>query len=86
MSSTEQQVLGIGRTDLQRRDLGIPGREIVQNRVDISPEAPAFEHKHPGERIIDVLEGRWSIGSRASHRRRSTQEWCFSSRPKRSTR
>jgi copper chaperone CopZ len=25
--------------------------------VDISPEAPAFKHKHPGEEIIYVLEG-----------------------------
>ena len=35
----------------------IPGREVVQNRVDISPQAPAFRHKHPGEEIIYVLEG-----------------------------
>ncbi|HEX2741588.1 MAG TPA: cupin domain-containing protein [Rubrobacter sp.] len=57
MSSTEQRASGIGRTDLQRHDLGIPGREVVHNRVDISPEAPAFEHKLPGEEIIYVLEG-----------------------------
>jgi quercetin dioxygenase-like cupin family protein len=57
MSGTEQRVSGIERTDLQQHDLGIPGREVVQNRVDISPEAPAFKHKHPGEEIIYVLEG-----------------------------
>ena len=57
MSSTEQQASGIERTDLQQHDLSIPGREVVQNRVDISPEAPAFKHKHPGEEIIYVLEG-----------------------------
>jgi quercetin dioxygenase-like cupin family protein len=57
MSSTEQQASGIERTDLQRHDLSIPGREVVQNRVDISPEAPAFKHTHPGEEIIYVLEG-----------------------------
>src|SRR5215218_7439695 len=57
MSSTEQRVPGIDRTDLQHHDLSIPGREVVQNRVDISPEAPAFKHKHPGEEIIYVLEG-----------------------------
>jgi quercetin dioxygenase-like cupin family protein len=56
MSSIEQQAPGIGRTDLQH-DLSIPGREVVQNRVDISPKAPAFKHKHPGEEIIYVLEG-----------------------------
>jgi quercetin dioxygenase-like cupin family protein len=57
MSSTDQQAPGIGRTDLQQHDLSIPGREVVQNRVDISPEAPAFKHLHPGEEIIYVLEG-----------------------------
>jgi quercetin dioxygenase-like cupin family protein len=57
MSSTEQQVSGIKRTDLQQHDLSIPGREVVQNRVDISAEAPAFKHTHPGEEIIYVLEG-----------------------------
>jgi quercetin dioxygenase-like cupin family protein len=57
MSSTEQQAPGIERADLQQHDLGIPGRQVVQNRVDISPEAPAFKHKHPGEEIIYVLEG-----------------------------
>jgi quercetin dioxygenase-like cupin family protein len=38
-------------------DPSIPGREVVQNRVDIGPEAPAIKHKHPGEEIIYVLEG-----------------------------
>jgi quercetin dioxygenase-like cupin family protein len=57
MSSAEQLASEIKRTDLQRHDLSVPGREVVQNRVDISPEAPAFKHKHPGEEIIYVLEG-----------------------------
>jgi quercetin dioxygenase-like cupin family protein len=48
---------GIERTDLQQHDLSASGREVVQNRVVISPEAPAFRHKHPGEEIIYVLEG-----------------------------
>jgi quercetin dioxygenase-like cupin family protein len=30
---------------------------VIQNRVALSPEAPAFRHKHPGEEIIYVLEG-----------------------------
>ena len=55
MSSMAQQASGIERTDLQQHDLSIPGREVVQNRVDISPEAPASEHTHPGEAIIYVL-------------------------------
>jgi quercetin dioxygenase-like cupin family protein len=57
MSSTDQQAPGIERTDLQQHDLGIPGREVLHNRVDISPDAPAFKHTHPGEEIIYVLEG-----------------------------
>jgi quercetin dioxygenase-like cupin family protein len=48
---------GIKRTDLQQHDLSAHGREVVQNRVDLSPDAPAVKHKHPGEEIIYVLEG-----------------------------
>jgi quercetin dioxygenase-like cupin family protein len=50
-------VPGLKRTDLQRHDLSIPGREVIQNRVDIAPDAPPVRHKHPGEEIIYVLEG-----------------------------
>jgi quercetin dioxygenase-like cupin family protein len=57
MSSTVQQPPGITRIDLQRHDLSVPGREVVQNRVEITPEAPPFKHFHPGEEIIYVLEG-----------------------------
>ena len=57
MSATAQQLPGITRTALQRHDLSIPGREVIQNRVDVSPEAPAARHKHPGEEVIYVLEG-----------------------------
>jgi len=55
--AVEQQVPGITRTDLQRHDLSAPGREVIQHRVDIGPEAPFIKHKHPGEEIIYVLEG-----------------------------
>jgi quercetin dioxygenase-like cupin family protein len=53
----EQQAPGIKRTNLQRHDLSVPGREVVQSRVDIDPSAPLFKHTHPGEEIIYVLEG-----------------------------
>jgi quercetin dioxygenase-like cupin family protein len=53
-----QQPPGITRTDLQQRDLSAPGREVIQNRVDISPDASPIRHKHPGgEEIVYVLEG-----------------------------
>jgi quercetin dioxygenase-like cupin family protein len=56
-SAAQAQAPGIKRTDLQHQDLSAPGRELIQNRVEISPEAPAVRHKHPGEEIIYVLEG-----------------------------
>jgi quercetin dioxygenase-like cupin family protein len=55
--AVQQQVPGLTRTDLQRQDLSIPGREVIQNRVDIALDAPAIRHWHPGEEIIYVIEG-----------------------------
>jgi quercetin dioxygenase-like cupin family protein len=48
---------GIKRTDLQRHDLGVPGHEAVQVRVDIDPGVAFPKHTHPGEEIIYVLAG-----------------------------
>lgn len=48
---------GVTRTDLQRHDLSIDGRETVQARIDIAPGAVAPWHRHPGEEVIYVLEG-----------------------------
>ena len=48
---------GIKRTDLQQHDLSVPGREVVQARVDIAPGVSFPKHTHPGEEIIYVLEG-----------------------------
>lgn len=56
-SGAVQQAPGLWRTDLQQQELSIPGREVVQQRVDIGPEAPAVRHTHPGEEIIYILEG-----------------------------
>lgn len=53
-----QQPPGITCTDLQQRDLSARGREVIQNRVDISLDASPIRHKHPGgEEIVYVLEG-----------------------------
>ena len=57
MSTTVQQAPGIKRTDLQEHDLSVPGRQVIQNRVEIGPEAPLVRHWHPGEEVIYVLEG-----------------------------
>ena len=48
---------GSTRTDLQRHDLSIPGREVLQARVDFAPGASFPAHRHPGEEIIYVLAG-----------------------------
>jgi quercetin dioxygenase-like cupin family protein len=57
MDVAQQQVPGINRVDLQQEDLSVPGREMVQNRVELGPEAPPFRHFHYGEEIIYVIEG-----------------------------
>ena len=48
---------GVKRNDLQRHDIGVPGREAVQVRIDFAADALAPRHSHPGEEIIYVLEG-----------------------------
>ena len=52
--TTVQQAPGIKRTDLQEHDLSSPGRVVIQNRVELGPEAPAVRHWHPGEEITRV--------------------------------
>jgi quercetin dioxygenase-like cupin family protein len=51
------QPAGIKRTDLLRQDLNVPGREVVQVRVDFAPGVAFGRHSHPGEEIAYVLEG-----------------------------
>ena len=48
---------GIGRTEVQRHDISVPGREAVQVRVDFAPGVGFPRHKHPGEEIAYVLKG-----------------------------
>jgi len=49
--------VGARRIDLQRHDLSVPGREVVQTIVELAPGTTAPRHTHPGEEIIYVLEG-----------------------------
>ena len=51
------QQQGVKRTELQRRDLGVPGREVIQVRVELEPGVAFGKHWHPGEEIIYVLDG-----------------------------
>lgn len=48
---------GTTRTDLQRHDLSVAGREVLQARVDLAPGTSFPRHTHPGEEIIYVIEG-----------------------------
>ena len=57
LHAARAQQQGIKRTDLQRHDLSIPGREVVQVRVDIAPGVLAARHSHPGEEIVYAIEG-----------------------------
>ena len=45
------------RIDLQRHDLSVPGREVVQAIVELDPGVTSSRHTHPGEEIVYVLEG-----------------------------
>ena len=55
----QAQPVGARRIDLQRHDLSVPGREVVQVIVELEPGTTAPRHSHPGEEIIYVLEGTW---------------------------
>ena len=55
----QAQQVGGRRIDLQRHDLSVAGRELVQTIVELAPGTTAPRHWHPGEEIIYVLEGTW---------------------------
>ena len=48
---------GIKRTDLQTSALSIPGREVVQQMVELQPGVVVAKHTHPGEEVTVVLAG-----------------------------
>jgi quercetin dioxygenase-like cupin family protein len=57
LQPAQAQQESIRRAELQRHDLAVPGREVVQVRVDFGPGAAFGRHRHPGEEIAYVLEG-----------------------------
>ena len=59
LHSASAQQQGVNRTELQRHDLSVPGREVIQVRVDLDPGVTFPLHSHPGEEIIYVMEGVW---------------------------
>ncbi|TPG40767.1 cupin domain-containing protein [Flavobacterium pectinovorum] len=56
-NSASAQQSGIKRTDLQKHDLSIPGKEAVQVKIDFDAHTAFGKHFHPGEEIIYVLDG-----------------------------
>ena len=52
---------GIQRNIVHKADVSVAGREAVIARVDISPQARAGRHTHPGDEITYVLEGEGEI-------------------------
>jgi quercetin dioxygenase-like cupin family protein len=57
LNVAQSQQPGITRADLLRHDLSIPGREVIQVRVDFAPGVAFPPHSHPGEEIAYVIEG-----------------------------
>jgi hypothetical protein len=57
-----QQIPGLTRIDLQQHDLSVPGREVIQNRVEIDPDAPpnaaelATYVVEKGKPLLDLAE------------------------------
>ncbi|WP_119302316.1 cupin domain-containing protein [Dongia deserti] len=51
------QQADIKRSNLQRHDLSVPGREVVQVLVEFAPGVEFPRHSHPGEEIVYVVEG-----------------------------
>ena len=51
----------ITRTELQRADISVPGREAVSVRAEFPNGATTGRHTHPGEEISYVAEGNLSL-------------------------
>ena len=51
------QQAGTKRIDLQRHDLSVPGREVIQTIVELDHGVTSSRHTHPGEEVVYVLEG-----------------------------
>jgi hypothetical protein len=69
--AVREQAPGITRTDLQKHDLSVPDREVIQNRVDLGPEAPQFGTSTRARRSSTSWKARWSMRSTAGRRRRT---------------
>ena len=57
LNVAQSQQSGVTRSDLLRHDLSVPGREVIQVRVDFAPGVAFPPHSHPGEEIAYVIQG-----------------------------
>jgi quercetin dioxygenase-like cupin family protein len=57
MQAANAQLAGVGRIDLIKQDISVPGHEVVQVRVDFNPGVLAPAHSHPGEEVAHVIQG-----------------------------
>jgi quercetin dioxygenase-like cupin family protein len=48
---------GFTRTELQRSDLSVPGREVVTVKIDFAPGGGVGRHTHFGEEVTYVIDG-----------------------------
>lgn len=55
--SEEPRLGDIRRTHLMKEALSVPGREVVQVRVDFPPGVVAVRHSHPGEELVYLIKG-----------------------------
>lgn len=55
--TAQAQFAELERTNLMQHNLSVPGREVIQVRVDFPPGAVAATHIHPGEELVYVIEG-----------------------------
>jgi len=51
------QPAGFKRIPIQRADLSVPGREVVQAVAELPVGMAVGRHTHPGEEVSYVLEG-----------------------------
>jgi quercetin dioxygenase-like cupin family protein len=55
--SLKAQAPGFKRVELQKHDVGVAGREVVQARAEFEPGAAVGKHTHPGEEFGYLIEG-----------------------------
>jgi hypothetical protein len=68
LHTAQAQAPGITRTDLQQHDLSVPGREVIQVRVDFAPGVVPPRTSIRAKRSSMASKACWSIGCRASRR------------------